>query len=302
MDNNDYKSKYAFKPYSPIFPELFNKEKKRLLEYLKGFDCTIEHFGSTAIKDVGGKGIIDIYIITEKEDLLKVSKILQKAGYEFRPAGGDEVRLFHVTTLPDKSEGNRIYHVHVSFYGSTNWTEDLLFRDWLNDHPEDAKTYSEIKEKAAREALKENDRSKAKKIYQEIKDPVITEIIQKMHINSASLKMAEVMLNKEVTVTIDRRLGEKHPKWDWNYEVNYGYIKGTLAPDGKELDAYVLLVDKPVDSFTGIVTAIVHRLENDDDKLIVIPTGMTITDKDIENSVAFQEDWFKHKIIRNINK
>ena len=80
--------------------------------------------------------------------------------------------------------------------------------------------------------------------------------------------------------------------------VNYGFIKGTLAPDGEELDAYVLKINKPLEKFTGQVVAIIHRLDDDDDKLIVIPENENITDEEIEKSVAFQEKWFKHEIIR----
>jgi inorganic pyrophosphatase len=115
---------------------------------------------------------------------------------------------------------------------------------------------------------------------------------------SQSLQLAEKLLDQDVTVTIDRKLGSKHPKHGFIYEVNYGYIKGVLAPDGEELDAYVLNISEPLDSFNGYVAAIVHRLDNDDDKLVVILAGSTISDEQIEYQVKFQEQWFKHAIIR----
>ncbi|HRS22596.1 MAG TPA: inorganic pyrophosphatase, partial [Candidatus Woesebacteria bacterium] len=73
---------------------------------------------------------------------------------------------------------------------------------------------------------------------------------------------------------------------------------GVLAPDGEELDAYLLKVNTPVETFHGQVIAIIHRLKDDDDKLVVVPTGQTITDEEIEKIVAFQEKWFEHEIIR----
>ena len=48
----------------------------------------------------------------------------------------------------------------------------------------------------------------------------------------------------------------------------------------------------------GDTKEIIHRLEDDDDKLVVIPEGKIITDEEIENMVAFQEKWFKHTILR----
>lgn len=105
-------------------------------------------------------------------------------------------------------------------------------------------------------------------------------------------------LEQTVTVKMDRPLGTKHPKHGFVYEVNYGYIPNTISGDGEELDAYVLGVSEPMDEFTGICVAIIHRTDDDDDKLIVIPNGLTITDEEIESQTAFQEQWFKHVIIR----
>lgn len=65
--------KYVFRPYDPIFPKLFIKEKNRLKKFL-GRTVLIEHVGSTAIPGLGGKGIIDIAIAApDKNDLLNVS-------------------------------------------------------------------------------------------------------------------------------------------------------------------------------------------------------------------------------------
>ena len=115
---------------------------------------------------------------------------------------------------------------------------------------------------------------------------------------SKSLALAKQYLGKKVLVKVDRKLGEKHPKWDWSYPVNYGFIPGVIAPDGEELDAYILRVDKPVEEFEGEVMAIVHRTENDDDKLVVVPEGEPVTDEEIEKMVEFQEKWFKHEVVR----
>ena len=115
---------------------------------------------------------------------------------------------------------------------------------------------------------------------------------------SISLDLAKKYLGQNVEVTIDRQLGTKHPKWDFIYGVNYGYLEGVKAPDGDDLDAYVLKVNIPVEKFSGKVVAIVHRLNNDDDKLVVIPEGEEISDEEIDEATEFQEKFFKHEIIR----
>lgn len=115
---------------------------------------------------------------------------------------------------------------------------------------------------------------------------------------SKSLEIAKQYLGKKVLVKMDRKLGEVHPKWGFAYPVNYGFIPGTIAPDGEELDAYVLKVEVPMEEFEGEVAAIVHRTDNDDDKLVVVPIGETVMDEEIDKLTEFQEKWFKHKIVR----
>ncbi len=115
---------------------------------------------------------------------------------------------------------------------------------------------------------------------------------------SESLMLAEGLLGKEVSVEFDRPKGSTHPKHGFIYEVNYGFIKGIKAPDGDDLDAYYLGVDQPLKNTTGIVIAIAHREDNDDDKLIVVPAGKDFSDEEILSQINFQEKWFKTKIVR----
>lgn len=105
-------------------------------------------------------------------------------------------------------------------------------------------------------------------------------------------------LGQKVNVVVDRPLGSKHPKHSFIYEVNYGYIPNTKSPDGEELDVYVLGIDKPINKTKGICVAIIHRNDDNDDKLIITPNGEDYSDKEIEKLVEFQEKWFKHIILR----
>jgi inorganic pyrophosphatase len=105
-------------------------------------------------------------------------------------------------------------------------------------------------------------------------------------------------LNHTVHVKIDRPLGSRHPQHSFIYPVNYGYVPDTPAPDGDHLDAYVLGVFEPIDEFTGRCIAVVHRLDDDDDKLIVVPDGRQYSDEQIQALVEFQERFFTSIIWR----
>lgn len=115
---------------------------------------------------------------------------------------------------------------------------------------------------------------------------------------SRSLEFARTFLGQTVAVTIDRPLGSRHPRHGFRYPVNYGFVPGTRAPDGAELDAYVLGVSEPLTAFSGLAAAIVHRDDDDDDKLVVLPTGLSLTDAEISDAVRFQERWFKSSVVR----
>lgn len=105
-------------------------------------------------------------------------------------------------------------------------------------------------------------------------------------------------IGNQVLVKIDRPLGSKHPKYGFEYPVNYGYIPFTKSGDGEELDAYVLMEDKPLATYIGRCIAVVHRTDDDDDKLIVVPEAYDLADDIIEENITFQEKWFKHILLR----
>ena len=106
------------------------------------------------------------------------------------------------------------------------------------------------------------------------------------------------MLGTRVKVIVDRPLGSPHPKYeDIIYPVNYGYIPGVIAGDGEEQDAYILGVNEPITEFIGKVIAIIHRLNDMEDKWIVVPENKSLSKEEIANSVAFQEKFFDIEIV-----
>ncbi len=109
---------------------------------------------------------------------------------------------------------------------------------------------------------------------------------------------SEDYLGKEVTVKVDRPLGSRHPKHNFMYMINYGYIPNTISGDGEELDAYLLGEFEPVEKCTGKVIAIIKRTNDNDDKLIVSVNNKNYTDDAIKALTEFQERYFESIIIR----
>lgn len=108
----------------------------------------------------------------------------------------------------------------------------------------------------------------------------------------------EDYLGKSLKIKIDRPFGSKHPKHGFIYPVNYGYVPNTISGDGEELDVYLLGVFKPVEEFEGKCIAIIHRTNDNDDKLVVVPAEKEYSDDAIDALTEFQEQYFEHIIIR----
>ncbi len=105
------------------------------------------------------------------------------------------------------------------------------------------------------------------------------------------------MIGKNVTVIVDRPLGSYHPKHkNLYYPINYGYVPDVIGGDGEEQDAYILGVDTPLKEFYGTVIAIIHRLNDVEDKWVVAPKGMSFSKEEILNFVKFQEQYFEIEI------
>ncbi len=105
-------------------------------------------------------------------------------------------------------------------------------------------------------------------------------------------------IGKLVKVKIDRPMGSKHPKHGFIYPVNYGYVPNTVSEDGEEIDCYVLGIFEPIDEFEGKCIAVIHRTNDNDDKLIVVPKEKEYSDDAIRAVTEFQERFFESIIIR----
>lgn len=106
-------------------------------------------------------------------------------------------------------------------------------------------------------------------------------------------------IGKDINIKIDRKLGSKHPKHGFIYPVNYGYVPNTISGDGEELDCYLLGVFEPVDEYTGKCIAVIHRINDDDDKLVISPDSREFSNSEIDALTEFQERFFEHEIIRS---
>lgn len=106
-------------------------------------------------------------------------------------------------------------------------------------------------------------------------------------------------IGKIVDIEIDRPLGSRHPKYkDFIYPINYGFVPNTVSGDGMEIDCYVIDLDKPVKRLVGRCIAIINRLNDNENKLVVTEKDVEYSDEEILEKVNFQEKFFISELIR----
>ena len=108
-------------------------------------------------------------------------------------------------------------------------------------------------------------------------------------------------LGQTVTVVIDRPIGFHHVTKGvhLHYTVNYGFLPDVTGGDGEEQDVYVLGVTEPLEAFTGRIIGVVRRKDDNEDKFVAAPEGMTFTAAQIRDEIHFVEKYF-HSTIESI--
>lgn len=269
----------------------WEREAQRTIAELREIFCgdavDIQHVGSTAIKSIKAKPIIDIAVGAKNfESILAHTDELLEAGYHYRPKSLGGTQLLFACGSYYKGGEIQTHFIHVTKYNSMDWLNYINFRDYLNQNPAVALEYETLKESLVASLGNENSRDE----YVNGKSEFI-----KLTLRKAT---AWSFLGKTVKIEIDRPLGYLHKKENYQllYPLNYGYIPGVLGGDGEELDVYLVGVNESVKEFEGKIIAIVHRNDDVEDKLIMAPLGVEVTLEQAEQAVHFQEQYYDSHI------
>ena len=143
------------KKYNKDAPLLFKKEKKYILNILKEYHRAINvlHFGSTAVPDLGGKNIIDIFLIVDKKKFIKniLKKLNDNSEYIKWGSGGDKERVFLIKKIK-KGKAPVTFHLHVTWKSAKGFRDAIKFRDYLLTHPKEMQNYFVLKKYWAKKA------------------------------------------------------------------------------------------------------------------------------------------------------
>ena len=152
--------------YDPDWPRRFQAHSAKIGAALGDVALQIEHIGSTSVRNLGAKPIIDILLVVgDSADEESYCGRLEAAGYVLRIREPD----FHQHRMFGTQ--NRDVHLHVYSAGCIEVTRHLKFRDQLRSSAECRRIYEECKRKLARDPWPNMD------AYAQAKTDVIERII-----------------------------------------------------------------------------------------------------------------------------
>ena len=122
------------------FKKFYLEEKQNLKLLLGNYIERISHIGSTSIKNIKTKPIVDILIEIDFDNKKIVKYILLNNNYFLMNENTGKISFNKGYTI--NGYADKVFHIHIKKYGDC---DELYFRDYLNDNIEKSKEYENLK-------------------------------------------------------------------------------------------------------------------------------------------------------------
>ena len=119
--------------------ERFYSEEEALLKSILPSGTVVNHIGSTAVKGIWAKPIVDILVEVDG-DFSETMQILQRSGW--LKMSESENRVSFNKGYTEEGFAERVFHLHLRRAGDN---DEIYFRDYLIAHHEVAKEYETLK-------------------------------------------------------------------------------------------------------------------------------------------------------------
>ena len=134
-------------PYDPNWPKMFLAARDELNEILGKEILELHHIGSTAVRGISAKPVIDMLAIVNRIETADVwGHKLEKLRYNALGEYGIPGRRFFMRD----TGGKRSHHLHVFAKGNPEIERHLQFCDILKANPGVKRYYSRLKELLAK--------------------------------------------------------------------------------------------------------------------------------------------------------
>ena len=128
-------------PHNPQWAICAREEIRLLSDLLSSYDPIINHVGSTAIKGIQAKPIIDILVELSTNIVWSQIKDIMEANGYICMSESDSRISFNKGYTP-AGYADKVFHIHFHRIGDY---DEILFRDYLIAHPEVAEEYENLK-------------------------------------------------------------------------------------------------------------------------------------------------------------
>lgn len=126
--------------HKPYWAYWYNEEVTHLKSILPS-STEYHHIGSTAVNGIMAKPIVDILIVVSSVcEMKQAATALKEHGYIIMSEAENRISLNKGYT--ENGFAEKVFHLHIRLNGDT---DELLFRDYLNAHPDVAKKYEQLK-------------------------------------------------------------------------------------------------------------------------------------------------------------
>lgn len=201
--------------------------------------------------------------------------------------------------MPTKNGWRAVHKKYKNVYGTVRCTEKGGAVEIMTDFGEFSTERTEAVESAAEMIFKESGAKEitvdGEKITREAWQEKEDARWKALHRTREDYKE---VLGKPVHCVMDRPLGSAHPRYpEMIYPVNYGYVPGVMAGDNSEQDVYILGPKEPLETFDGVVIAVVHRFNDVEDKWVAAEKTGVYTAEEIRAALDFQEKYYESELI-----
>lgn len=162
-------------PYNPDWPKIFEAESQKIKNVLGDNCIAIHHIGSTSVPGLSAKPVIDMILVIKDPE--KVIQQLESLGFKFKGEYNIPMRLYF-----NRSEGIEI-NLHVYQEGHPEIELNLLFREYLRDHPEVREEYASLKENLLKDSASFEKKNSKFTGYNLGKDAFIRKVLKAANFN-----------------------------------------------------------------------------------------------------------------------
>ncbi len=143
------KGAVLLEPHKDEWEESAQKVIDTLKNIMKDDVVDAQHIGSTAIKSICAKPIVDIAVgVTGFDRMMKHNDALRENGIIYRRQDHPNQHLY---VCGDLENNIHTHYIHAVIYGGEEWNNYINMRDYLNTHENEAAEYARLKERLAEE-------------------------------------------------------------------------------------------------------------------------------------------------------